>query len=429
MNWRKVWTIARHEYLTNIRRTGFIIMTAIVPALGLIALILTVLLLPRGDAVADWLERQFDVGRNDRMTEWLGRVFGVGRKPVGVVDRSGYFTPILPEYRESFILYEDPEAAEAALRADELQVVLIIGEDYLETGRIVALTRESFGEAAIADSRRVRAFLVTHLLANRVDPALARRAADPTEGLQSRIISSTGKERGGGMLFTFLVPYFLAVFLIMTIFASSGYLIQSVAEEKENRIVEIIISSVRPTELMAGKVLGLGALGLTQVLIWLGSAWGFTGGMTMVLALAGNVGIPARVFILGVVYYLLGYLLYAVLMAGVGALGTTMRESQQLAGIFSFIAVIPYMLASFVMVNPNAPVARAFSFFPLTAPTMMMLRIPLGEVPWVDVAGSIGVLILSIPAALWFGAKLFRVGLLIYGKRPTLREIWHILTR
>jgi len=104
-----------------------------------------------------------------------------------------------------------------------------------------------------------------------------------------------------------------------------------------------------------------------------------------------------------------------------------MRESQQLAGIFSFIAVIPYMLASFVMVNPNAPVARAFSFFPLTAPTMMMLRIPLGEVPWVDIAGSIGVLLLSIPAALWFGAKLFRVGLLIYGKRPTMREIWRIL--
>jgi len=411
MNWRKVWTIARHEYLTNIRRTGFIVMTAIVPALGIIGLILTVLLLPRGEAVTAWLERQFDVGR----------------KPIGVVDRSGYFTPILPEYQGAFVPYEDPEAAEAALRADELQAVLVIGEDYLETGRITALTRESFGEAALADSERVRTFLVTHLLAERVEPALARRAADPLENLQARVLSETGQERGGGMVFTFLIPYFLAIFLIMTIFSSSGYLLQSVAEEKENRIVEIIISSVRPTELMAGKVLGLGALGLTQVLVWLGSAWGFTGGMATLLALVGSVGIPARVFILGVVYYLLGYLLYAVLMAGVGALGTTMRESQQLAGIFSFIAVIPYMLASFVMVNPNAPVARAFSFFPLTAPTMMMLRIPLGEVPWVDIAGSIGVLLLSIPAALWFGAKLFRVGLLIYGKRPTMREIWRIL--
>lgn len=411
MNWRKVGTIARHEYLTNIRRTGFIVMTALVPALGLIGLVLVALLLPRGSEVADWLERQFDVGR----------------KPVGVVDRSGYFTHILPEFQETFVLYKTQEAAEAALRAEELQAVLVIAEDYLESGEVIALTRESFGEAAIADSARVRRFLTTHLLAGRVDPAFIHRAADPLEGLQSRVLSGTGQERGGGMFFTFLVPYFLAIFLMMTIFASSGYLLQSVAEEKESRIVEIIISSVRPTELMAGKVLGLGALGLTQVLIWLVSAWGFTGGMATLLALVGSVGIPARVFVLGVVYYLLGYLLYAVLMAGVGSLGTTMRESQQLAGIFSFIAVIPYMLASFVMVNPNAPVARAFSFFPLTAPTMMMLRIPLGEVPWVDIVGSIGVLLLSIPAALWFGAKLFRVGLLIYGKRPTLREVWRIL--
>ncbi|MGB9889134.1 MAG: ABC transporter permease [Anaerolineae bacterium] len=411
MNWHKIWTIARHEYLTNLRRTGFLVMTAIVPALGLIALVLTVLLLPRGDAVADWLQRQFDVGR----------------KPIGVVDRSGYFTPILPEYQESFVLYESEEAAEAALRTDELQAVLVIEEDYLESGRVVALTRASFGEAALADSERVRTFLITHLLAGRVDPTLALRAADPLEDLQARILSSTGQERGGGMVFTFLIPYFLALFLIMTIFSSSGYLLQSVAEEKENRIVEIIISSVRPTELMAGKVLGLGALGLTRVLVWLGSVWGFTGGMATLLAMVGSVGIPARVFILGVVYYLLGYLLYAVLMAGVGALGTTMRESQQLASIFSLIAVLPYMLASFVLINPNAPLARVFSFFPLTAPTMMMMRIPLGEVPWVDIAGSIGVLLLSIPAALGFGAKLFRVGLLIYGKRPTLREIGRIL--
>ncbi len=411
MNWRKIWTITRHEYLTNVRRTGFIIMTAIIPALGLIILILVALLLPRGDAVANWLEQQFDIGR----------------KPIGVVDRSGYFTPIMPEYQETFILYGDSEEAEAALRADKLQAVLLIGEDYLETGRITAVTRESFGEAALADSDRVRAFLVNHMLADQADPALRRRVADPLENLQARILSGTGQERGGGMIFTFLVPYFLAIFLVMTIFSSSGYLLQSVAEEKESRVVEILISSVRPTELMAGKVLGLGALGLTQVLIWLGSAWGFTGGMATLLATLGNIGIPARVFVLGVVYYLLGYLLYAVLMAGVGALGTTLRESQQLGGIFSFAAVIPYTIASFVMINPNAPIARVFSFFPLTAPTMMMLRVPLGEVPWVDVAGSIGVLLLSIPAALWLGAKLFRVGLLIYGKRPTMREIWRIL--
>ncbi|HXF69555.1 MAG TPA: ABC transporter permease [Thermoflexus sp.] len=413
MNWRKIWIIARHEYLTNIRRTGFIVMTAIIPALGLMTLILTAFLLPQSDAVEEWLRRQFEVSR----------------KPIGIVDRSGYFTPILPEYRDTFILYTDLEAAEAALRAEELLGVLVIGEDYLETGAITALTRESFGSAAIADSERVRTFLVAHLLAGKVDPALGHRVANPLEGLQTHTLSSTGQKRGGGLgfIFTFMIPYFLAFFLMVTIFSSSGYLLQSVAEEKENRIVEIIISSVRPMELMAGKVLGLGAVGLTQVLIWIGSAWGFTVGMAIIPAAVGSIGIPARIFTMGIVYYLLGYLLYAVLMAGVGALGTTVRESQQLAGIFSFIAFIPIMLTSFVMANPNALPVRVVSFFPLTAPTVMLLRIALGEVPWMDIAGSIGVLVLSIPAALWMGAKLFRVGLLIYSKRPTLREILYIL--
>jgi ABC-2 type transport system permease protein len=180
---------------------------------------------------------------------------------------------------------------------------------------------------------------------------------------------------------------------------------------------------------MAGKVAGLGALGLTQVLVWVISAAAFSGGAVALLAVAGTFVIPARTLILGVVYYVLGFTLYAILMAGVGALGTTMRESQQLAGVFSFFAAIPYMLSGFLFAAPNMLLARILSFFPLTAPTMMMLRLPLAEVPWVDVAGSIAVLLLSLPAALWAGGKLFRVGLLIYGKRPTLREIWGILRR
>jgi ABC-2 type transport system permease protein len=275
----------------------------------------------------------------------------------------------------------------------------------------------------------VRAFFVDHLLAGRVDDEIRFRAADPVRA-EPRVISG-GRTQGEGPLgfvFTFVVPYVLSFFLIMTIFVSSGYLLRSVAEEKETRVVEIVISSVRPMELMAGKVAGLGALGLTQVLIWLLSVVAFSGGLVAVMAVAGAFLIPARILVLGVVYYLLGYTMYAILMAGIGALGATSQESQQLAGIFSFFAAIPYMLSGLLFVNPNAMVTRVLSFFPLTAPTMMMLRLPLADVPWVDVAGSITSLIVFTPVALWASAKLFRVGLLIYGKRPTVKEIWGILT-
>ncbi len=350
-----------------------------------------------------------------------------------MVDTSGYFSPILPDYQENFILYDSEEAAEMALKAEEISKAMVIEDDYLETGRVLVISMGSgFSAAAVSDSQTVRAFLVDHLLAKeQVDPALRARAADPAN-VESRVISTGGQTQGEGpwgFAFTFIIPYLLAIFLVTTIFVSSGYLLQSVSEEKESRVIEIVVSSVRPMELMAGKVAGLGALGLTQVLVWMGSAAGFSGGAVALLAVAGTGFIPIRVLTLGAVYYLLGYTLYAILMAGVGALGTTMRESQQLAGIFSFFAAVPYMISGFLFANPNMLVARILSFFPLTAPTMMMMRLPLAEVPWVDVAGSIVLLVLSIPAALWVGARLFRVGLLIYGKRPTLREIWLILRR
>lgn len=414
MDWRKIFVIARHEYLTSVKQAGFIITTAIVPALGVLGLLVASLLGGEATAIGDFLTRQLE--GSDR--------------PVAVVDSSGIFSEIQPRYQEDFILYESEGTAREALRAEQVSEALLIPSDYVETGRVVVLTRGSgFGAVEISDSSAVRAFFVDHLLVGRVDQDIRERATDPMRA-EPRVISN-GDARGEGPLnfvFTFLIPYALSFLLIMTIFISSGYLLRSVATEKATRVIELIISSVRPMELMAGKVAGLGALGLTQVLIWLLSIVGFSGGLVALVAAAGAVLIPARVLILSVVYYLLGYALYAILMAGLGALGTTMEESQQFGSFFSLFAAVPYMLSGFLFSNPNALFARVLSFFPLTAATMMMMRLPLADVPWVDVVGSIAALVASLPMALWIGAKIFRFGLLIYGKRPTLKEIWGIVT-
>ncbi|MEA3341181.1 MAG: ABC transporter permease, partial [Chloroflexota bacterium] len=262
MDWRKVWVVTRHEYLTNVRRVGFIIMTASVPVLGLVVLLFGVFFTGQARQIGAYLEQQFEVGD----------------KAIGVVDESGYFSPILPEYREDFVPFESEAEAEAALQAEEVSKVMLVGEDYVETGRVVVLsTGSGFDAAVVSDSATVRAFFVDHLLTGQVDPALQERAAAPAK-VEPRVISSSGETQGEGpwgFAFTFIIPYFLAIFLVMTIFTSSGYLLQSVAEEKESRVIEIVVSSVRPVELMAGKVIGLGALGLTQVLVWVGSTLGF----------------------------------------------------------------------------------------------------------------------------------------------------------
>ncbi len=407
---REVWIVAQHEYLTNIRRPGFIIMTILIPALGLVALLIAAF---AGGQATQFFESQF-VPEAHR---------------VGVVDHSGIFTPVRPEYAENFLAFDDEKSARDALMADELDFCLVIPGDYVETGEIRVVSKAGgLGAVAVEDSTRVRAFIVDHLLAGQVDPAVRRRVADPIK-VTPVMLGAKQAERGGPLSFVFgyIVPYILSVLFIVTIFVASGYLLQGVAEEKETRVIEIVLSSVSASQLLAGKVLGLGALGLTQVMVWMASALALGGGVVTLLALAGSLAIPPRLIVLTVIYYLLGFLLYAVLMASAGSLGATMRESQQLAGIFSSMAAIPYMLSGFLFTNPNMTLARVLSYIPLTAPTMMMLRLPVADVPTVDIIGSIISLAVGIPVVLWAGAKVFRMGLLMYGKRPTLSQVWRSL--
>jgi ABC-2 type transport system permease protein len=402
----KVGVIARHEYLVNVRRLGFIIMTALVPLLGVLGLLITAFF---GGQASAFFERQFSPEP----------------KEIGVVDHLGAFTPVLPAYQERYHLLADEERGRAALRSDEITTLLVIPEDYIQSGQVMIFSKGSgFSAAVMEDSASVRRFFVDHLLRDEVDPALRKRLSNPIEPVLVSL-EAEGQPQGGPLstALNVMVPYFLGILLIMTIFVSSGYLLRGVAEEKTSRVIEIVLSSVTAQELLAGKVLGLGALGLTQVVIWLVSAFGLSRGAVSLLGVSIPLLARPEVFALGLVYYLLGFLVYAVLMGAVGALGTTMQESQQLAGIFSMMAAIPLMLGGFIFSNPNMPLLRVLSWFPLTAATVMMLRLPMAEVPVVDIVGSIVVLLISIPVLLWAGAKVFRMGLLMYGKRPSLAQV------
>jgi ABC-2 type transport system permease protein len=402
----KILIVARHEYLANVRRIGFIIMTASVPILGLVGLLVATFF---GGQASTFLERQF----------------AAERKPIGVVDHLGAFTPILPDYRARYRLFADEAAGRAAVNSGEIASLLIIPTDYIAKGDVVILSKEGgFSAAAMEDSSTVRRFFVDHLLRDKADPALRQRLASPIVPVLMSL-NNQGQPKGGELsaVLGILVPYLLGLLLVMTIFLSSNYLLRGVTEEKTSRVIEILLSSATAQELLAGKVLGLGALGLTQVVIWLLSTFVLSGGAVSMLGIALPLLTRPEVFVLGLVYYILGFLVYAVLMGAVGSLGTTMQESQQLAGIFSLLAALPLMLGGFMFANPNMPLVRILSWFPLTAPTMMLLRFPMAQVPLVDVVGSIGLLVVTIPAILWAGAKVFRMGLLMYGKRPALAEV------
>ena len=409
-NLSSILTIAGHEYVINVRRPGFIFFTLLIPALGVITLVVAGFF--SGQA-ASFFQSQFGG-------------LGGSSKPVGVVDHSGLFVPIPAAYARHYTALADEDTARQALLAQRVAAYLVIPADYLASGKVSSYATGGFIESASSvDEAQLRDFLVHGLLNGKLDPALAQRAANPAD-VTPVTLDDNGRPRSGASAASaiagFIIPYVLSILLVVSIFTSSSYLLRSVSEEKETRVIEIILSSVSASELLSGKVLGLGALGLTQVGVWLLSTVFITGGLGALVA-GVVIALSPVVFILAGVYFLLGFLLFGTLMAVAGSLGTSLRESQQVAGIFSIGATVPLWFNSLILASPNGVVARALSYFPLTAPTTMMLRLPLANVPALDIVISLGGLLIAIPFVLWGGAKIFRMALLLTGKRPNLRQV------
>ena len=403
----KVLIVAKREYWVNVRRPDFIIVTLLVPALGIIGLLVSVFFgRQAGGAVV--------------------RLFDDDSERSALIDQSGRFTPILPQFEAEFIPYSDETGARAALENETVRRVVIVPSTYPQSGDVAVISADSrFSDSGTSG---LRSFFMAHLVQEIDDEALRARLTDPYDA-RVEYINEEGRSAGGVAeeVLSFFVPFLFGMLLIVTVFISSGYLLRSVAEEKSSRVIEIVLSSVTPQQLLAGKILGLGALGLTQIFVWMASAFGLGGGLALLAGIVLPFFTRVEVFALALVYYILGFTVYAVLIGSIGTLGSNFQESQQISGIITLIAALPMMLMGVIFTNPNMMLVRVLSWFPLTAPTSMMLRLPLADVPWIDVAGSILVLLATIPLVIWLGAKVFRLGMLMYGKRPSIVEIVRLL--
>jgi ABC-2 type transport system permease protein len=212
---------------------------------------------------------------------------------------------------------------------------------------------------------------------------------------------------------------FIYLFIMfMSMMTPSQMLVTSLIEEKSSRVVEVLLSAVSPLELMAGKILGLVGIGLTTALLYVIALCAVAGSTRLLQA-------PnAALLALFLVYYLLGFAMYASIFAGIGAAFNTLKDAQTVMMPLSFLLVLPVMFWMSIAQHPNSLFAVAFSLFPPTAPTVMILRIAvLPSPPWWDIAGSLLLLAGSVPLIVWAAAKVFRTGVLLYGKPPKLSEI------
>jgi ABC-2 type transport system permease protein len=208
-------------------------------------------------------------------------------------------------------------------------------------------------------------------------------------------------------------------------------------EEKTNRIVEVIISSMKPWHLMLGKILGVGAVGLTQMAIWIVvGALIMTMGLPMLVAVAPELGslsgvggalpdIGLTVLFLG--YFLFGYFMFSGLYAAVGAMCSTDEEAQQAQIPVMVFLVVPILMITTVIQDPHSALSTGFSLFPLFSPILMWARVAGGQVPAFEIALSFVLMAVAVLAIAWVAGRIYRVGILMSGKRPTLPELWRWL--
>jgi ABC-2 type transport system permease protein len=223
----------------------------------------------------------------------------------------------------------------------------------------------------------------------------------------------------------FIGAYIMIFLLYFSVIYYGMNVARSVIQEKTSRVFEVLLSTTRPESLMAGKLIGVGAAGLTQIAIWLGAAFLY-GGSAASAARAGGfrtMGISLTEVLFFVLFFLLGFLFYSALSAAFGASVSTEQEIQQFGLLIVLPMIVGLVLMTYILANPNAPAVVALSLFPPCTPVVMYLRMAAQTPPLWQLLLSIALMIAAIWAMLWIASRIYRVGILMYGKRATLPEI------
>lgn len=395
---KKAWLVFKHEYLRRLLTKRFLFAVLSLPIGILIFFIMTV-------AIAFMQSNSTPIGYID-----LSDTIPTGYQPDAAI--ISLFPAV--EMRRM----PDEDEARRALEAGEVQAYFVLPPDYFQSGKVREVGLSSISSDAESS---FRTFLLKALLKDQ-PPELAKRVGHaPT--ITVRAVDGS-RSMATDQLFGMLIPLFGGLLLMLVINTSGGYLLQALVEEKENRTMEIVVTSISPTQLMAGKTLGNISLGLTQMVIWL-----------MLIVLPGvilkqvlfadvSLGLTKAYLPLTMAVFLPAFVMIASLMAAVGASVTDQREAQQVAGLFTLPIFVPYWFISAIMINPNSPLAVGLSLFPLTAPVTLPLRAAFTTVPAWQIAVSLGLLVSLAIASLWFAGRVFRLGMLRYGKRLSWKEMF-----
>lgn len=402
-----VWLIAKREYLERIRTKSFLLMTIAIPLLmggGILGGAMVghktqsnshIAVVSSDLQMATDLQTELEHGKHTKMVVDI-------ISPPGADTRKVLDGELADKQLDGY-LWITP-ASNSHVRPRFL---------WTPKSRADIITRGAISEA-------LRTVMTTETLTHQgMDKSDVQLLMQPVE-LDS---SQAGKnDDSESAFFSAYVLFFLMYFVIMLYGMNVA---RSIIEEKTSRIFEVLLATIRPEEMMAGKVIGVGSVGLTQVGIWLLTAILLTSTSLVAQATGSNFHVPltAMQIVFFLVFFLLGYLLYSSIAAALGAMTNSEQELQQL----NMFLVMPLALCmfslSFVIPNPDGAAATAISFIPFCTPLIMYMRISMGHPSWFQIGTSILLMIATIYAILWLASRIYRVGILMYGKKPNLPEI------
>jgi len=335
----------------------------------------------------------------------------------GYVDYSGLVKGMPEDLSGSFKPFADEVAANQALSDGDISAYYVLPEDFLENGTVIyyrpdfnPLSNETLSSGF---EEAVRFNLMGQ------DVQLAERYKNPL-GNMERVYLSDVPQRDQDDMLTFFVPYVVMLVFYIVIFGSASLMLNSITDEKQNRVMEILMTSIRPVQLLTGKIIALGLVGLLQTVVWFGAGF-------LLLTLSGrqlelSFELPASILFWGVIFFVLGYGVYAALMAGVGALVPSLKEASQATLMVLIPLIIPMMMISALVEAPNGGLAVGLSLFPLTAPVVMMTRLAASSaVPIWQILLSVALLLLTNLFILRSVAGMFRAQNLISGQAFNLK--------
>ncbi|HET6348208.1 MAG TPA: ABC transporter permease [Candidatus Krumholzibacteria bacterium] len=414
----KAMYVIRREYTENVRRKSFIVTTILVPLFMAALIVLPVtfaLLQPEHQNRVAVVDQTGKIGPEfvAALTDSLKKG---GRK---------YLCTVVSATGENF------EAAKQAqidgLRSRDTDIVVAIPQDVMTGGKAAYITREQRNYNILDRFEDVlnNAVLKERLATEGID-------YERVKTLTSRVkleMNQMNKE-GGLEQRNFLAEYgvvFVFVMILYSALISWGMTIaKSIVEEKGSRIIEVLLSTLSARDLMIGKLVGVGLAGLTQLAIW--GVVGFLlagSALPMLVAQMGTVHVSPLVFVYFPVFFVLGFLLFASLFMVVGAVSSTEQDAQQMQAIVTLPMIIPLMSLMLFIQSPNSGLAVAMSLIPVFTPLLMLARIILLTPPMWQIALGIGLMLVAIFFSVTVAARIFRVGILMYGKRPSLREMMH----